>query len=381
MKKTISLLLALTLFLCGSYARAEDRAVASVNGVSIWESELLRRMTASAVLNQQSGDEITNEERTARDTALRIQVLDALIEERVLLNEAEKRGLTADFLREDIDMRFRKMIGAVAAYVLASYPGLEGEALLEQVESLLKTTGSSLDSYYETAATASILAALEEQLLEEAPLPDECVLRSAYEALWQEQKALFDTDENAFEAAMLSGSPVVYRPRALKMIQKAEFLFEEGALALIGQTEAVSPENAQSMWEDQSIRALEKAQTAWMALKSGEISFDELLVRLGGASAVNYYGEGSTRFSAAYAECVAAFQRPGEFSAPFLMKNGYAILFYQDDLPPCLKVDFEMVRQQLMQSCLQDSSQAFLREAKEALLTQACIQRNEGPEE
>ncbi|MCI6040912.1 MAG: SurA N-terminal domain-containing protein, partial [Clostridiales bacterium] len=151
MKKNISLLLALTLFLCGSYARAEDRAVASVNGVPIWESELLRRMTVSAVLNQQSGDEITNEERTARDTVLRIQVLDALIEERVLLNEAEKRGLTADFLREDIDTRFRKMIGAVAAYVLASYPGLEGEALLEQVESLLKATGSSLDSYYETA--------------------------------------------------------------------------------------------------------------------------------------------------------------------------------------------------------------------------------------
>lgn len=82
MKKNISLLLALTLFLCGSYARAEDRAVASVNGVPIWESELLRRMTVSAVLNQQSGDEITNEERTARDTVLRIQVLDALIEER-----------------------------------------------------------------------------------------------------------------------------------------------------------------------------------------------------------------------------------------------------------------------------------------------------------
>ena len=69
--------------------------------------------------------------------------------------------------------------------------------------------------------------------------PADYLATAIVDYIYEQQKATFDADENAFEAAMLSGEIVVHRPVALKLIQKAEFLFDSGASALIRQTAAV----------------------------------------------------------------------------------------------------------------------------------------------
>ena len=122
---------------------------------------------------------------------------------------------------------------------------------MEVVDSLLESIGASREQYRRSAERSVLLDALDEALLAEAPQPDEADIQAFYDELYAEQKALFDEDENAFEAALLQDEIVVYRPVDLKLIQKASFMFDELAKSLIASASLTDAEEANAMMMDQ----------------------------------------------------------------------------------------------------------------------------------
>lgn len=360
-------------------ARAQSSEIAAyVNGRPILESQLEERLKNTRLLNALASESLTEEQLREREESARREALDALTTEEALLEEAEKRGLTLeqDVIRADADQRYEQMIAMVESYVLSAYSSLEGEALAQQVDALLAASGASRELYREAAQRNAMLAALDEALVKELPAPDEETIAARYETIYEQQKATFDADENAFEAAMLSGEIVVHRPVALKLIQKAEFLFDSGASALIRQTAAVSEEAAAEMRDDQYRKLDVRLEAAQEALASGEKTFADIMeeCKAGSSQTVNYFHESSTRFNEDYYQRAAAFEEVGEVSTAYAMTNGYALLYYAGNLPACERVPLEEVRDLIAEVLAQESRSEQLAQARAAIVEAAVIE-------
>lgn len=360
-------------------ARAQSSEIAAyVNGRPILESQLEERLKNTRLLNALASENLTEEQLREREESARREALDALTTEEALLEEAEKRGLTLeqDVIRADADQRYEQMIAMVESYVLSAYSSLEGEALAQQVDALLAASGASRELYREAAQRNAMLAALDEALVKELPAPDEETIAARYETIYEQQKATFDADENAFEAAMLSGEIVVHRPVALKLIQKAEFLFDSGSSALIRQTAAVSEEAAAEMRDDQYRKLDVRLEAAQEALASGEKTFADIMeeCKAGSSQTVNYFHESSTRFNEDYYQRAAAFEEVGEVSTAYAMTNGYALLYYAGNLPACERVPLEEVRDLIAEVLAQESRSEQLAQARAAIVEAAVIE-------
>lgn len=362
-----------------------SEAVLYVNGESITQDELAEQLRNAQTLNQQATDHLSEEEKEQRDQKLQQEALMALMSEKALTQEAKKRGLTMENenVRVKADQRYEAMIASVEGYVLSTYPSLSQEELDTQVDSLLASIGATRERYRHIAEEAAVLAALDEVLLQELPPPSEEEIQAYYDALYTEQKALFSTDENAFEAAMLQGQIVVHRPVTLKKIQKAEFLFADGAYALISQTAEINPDLAEQMRADQYAQVEQRVNAAVEALNRGEKAFEAVMeeCREGSSGTVNYFHETSTRFQEEYHSRAAAFETVGEISTVYQMTNGYAILRYAGDVEACDQVPLAEVKERIAEQIADEQRADSLKQARTAIVTGAVITYPEGMNE
>ena len=379
MARRFFLCLCLCLLLTAS-ALAEE-VVLYVSGEAITQADLDDRIQNSEILNRQTSESLTEEEIAARTERAYREALLSLISERALLQEAERRGYTRENeeVRAAADTKYEAMIASVERYVLASYPTLSGEELAAQVDSLLDATGADREKYRQIAVRSAQLALLDAALACELPQPGAQDIAARYEQLYDEQTARF-ADENAFEAAMLQGEIVVHRPVTLKLIHKAEFPFEEGAYALIVQTEAINADMAKDMRADQLAKCRAAAEAAREAVMGGDMSFAELLesLKAGSSGTVNYFHESSTRFPEAYHSRAAAFTQPGEVSTAYAMHNGYALLCYAGDLPACDRVPLEEVEEAIAAQLREERQSEKLTRLRTEIVVAADITYPEG---
>lgn len=377
MKRITALFLFMALLLSAAPGSAgEDGVVATVDGAPILESELRLRTATSSLMNAQG--QLSQQERDQKEREARRSALDQLIQERALLNEAERRGISlTGAVQADAQERYHRMIASVESYVLSYYPNLTGVELNAQVDALLKTAGASRDQYRASAQQAALISALEKALCQEMSPPDPQELQQAYQELYARQKVLFDGSENDFEAALLKGELVVYRPRSLKLIQKAEFTFPPEAMALIRQTRAVSPADAEAMEKDQYLLLADRVEAVYGALMEGSRAFGDVLEELepGSSGKVNYFHPFSTRFGESYYSRANAFVTPGEISTTYVIPNGYAVLYYAGDLEACGQVPLEQVQEALSQQLLAEQQEAYLAQRRAQLVEGADIWR------
>lgn len=375
MMKRILLLLFLVLAISTGAIAEEYIPAALVDGIPIPEV-LLRVQLATAGLMAEAG----GEDPSDAEAAARKAILDKLILEQACINDAERNGITLmGEVLQDADQRHEKMIGQAESYVHLSYPNLTGPELDRQVDALLRVSGADRSVYRLLAERGALMSAYEAFLLSEMPLPGEDEIQAEYEALWQEQKLLFDTDENAFEAALLNGDTVVYRPVTLKKIQKAEFKFDKEVIRVLRNLRQINPEAAVGIEEEEYARLDETVLPVHEALTKGKLSFPDVLedLRSGSSSQVNYFHESSTRFSEDYYTRAAAFAVPGEISSVYRIVNGYAILYYAGDLPACERVPAEEVREQIAASLLSGYRESWLEEKKQTVLSLSEIEYSE----
>lgn len=376
MKCKTFLLIFLCLICLSGFCSAEEIA-AYVNERPITEEEVQERLQTSNMINNYATADMTQEQKDEIARLACEAVLQMLIEEEALMDEAEKRGLSAEneTIKADADARYERMIQSAESYVLSSYPNLSGEELDAQVDELLRITGASQENYREIANRSAVLAALDQSLTLKLSSPDRNAIQTRYDQLYAEQKALFDSDHNSFEAAMLQKQIVVYRPKPLKLIKKAEFVFEQEALDLIRQTAAINPSLAAEMRADQHRQLLLKVETEYNAVVNGEKTFDELLEELNAGSSenVNYFHPDSTRFNADYYARADAFKNVGEISSIYEMTTGYAILYYDGELPSCERVPLEEVSEAISAMLVAENSEAALDEAKANIIAAADV--------
>lgn len=376
MKIRFLISLMICLLLAAGVCGAEEIA-ATVNGRPVTEEALQERLQTSQIVNTYATAEMTQEEKDEIARVAREAALQVLIREEALLDEAEKRGFGSDSpeVRAEADSLYEQMIASAEAYVLASYPNLSGEELAVQVDTLLGIAGGSRENYKALALRSAALSALDAALMEELQNPSEAEIQAYYDTLYAEQKAQFDMDHNSFEAAMLQEKLVVYRPVDLKMIQKAEFLFEQEALALIRQTAAINVDMADEMRADQHRLLLPSVEKVHQELINGSRSFAEVLEGLkpGSSQKYNYFNEASSRFNDDYYSRAAAFENVGEISTIYEMTTGFAILYYAGDVPDCEKVPLEEVREQICSIIVSENSAEALQTAKDQIVAAAEI--------
>lgn len=381
MKKKLAFLCACLCLLAAACAFAQE-TVLYVNGEPILQSELDQKVKNARVFNAQATEGLTEAQQQERNERMYKEALMSLISERALIQEAEKRGFTLDNadVKALADQQYQEAIASVERYVLSTYPDLKGEELEMQVASVLASSGNSLENYRALADRSAMLAMLDAALLAEADGPDDAAVQVYYDALYAEQKDLFARDQNAFEAAVLQKQIVVHRPVALKMIQKAEFLFEDGAFALISQMATMNPQTAETMRADQYGKLDAKVEEARQQVLSGKRSFADVMesCKQGSSAVVNYFHKKSTRFNEDYYSRAAAFETVGEISTAYRMPNGYAVLYYAGDLPACDRVPLEEVRERILQELGDDIRLNALKEARTQIVTSAQITYPEG---
>ena len=357
----------LFLFLSAIPAAAADDAAVFVDRVPIPESLVKKRM--------RSGDMGAASQVGKETDEIRQNVLSALIAEQVCLNEADRlREELENEINAEADRRYEKMIGAVESYIRISYPNLEQSELDEQVDALLKIQGESRGSYRETALRYAKISALENYWLQSYPQPSEDEISAYYHELYSSQKKLFDADENAFESAMLNHDLVVYRPEDLKLIRKAEFLFDDEVIRFLRQARQLGVSNLDSQIESQYHALADSVEPVYESLVTGELSFTDLLEQLepGSSGKVNYFNPKSTRFGQDYYERADAFSTIGEISTAYVVPNGYVVLEYFGDIPAG-DVPLEDAAELIRDAVIREGSKDFLEMKKQELLDRAEI--------
>lgn len=348
-------------------AVAVDDTAVFVDLIPIPESMVEKRM--------RSGEMSGASQIGAETEKFRQNVLQTLITEQVCLNEADSlREELEDEINSEADRRYEKMIGAIESYIRTSYPNLEQSELDEQIDSLLKMQGESRESYRETALRYAKISALEDYWLQFCPQPSEDEISAYYHELYSSQKKLFDADENAFESAMLKDELVVYRPEDLKLIRKAEFLFDDEVIHFLRQARQLGVSSLDSQIEAQYHALADSVEPVYESLMTGELSFSELLEQLepGSSEKVNYFNPKSTRFSKDYYERANAFGRIGEISTAYVIPNGYAVLEYYGNIPAG-DVPIEEAAEAIENAIVQNRSKDFLKMKKQELLDHAEI--------
>ena len=234
------------------------------------------------------------------------------------------------------------------------------------VDSLLESIGASREQYRRSAERSVLLDALDEALLAEAPQPAEADIQAFYDELYAEQKALFDEDENAFEAALLQDEIVVYRPVDLKLIQKASFMFDELAKSLIASASLTDAEEANAMMMDQYLRLADEVDPIYQALVAGEMTFAQVMEDLepGSSEDVNYFHPSSTRFDEEYYQRANAFTTVGEVSTAYVIPYGYAILYYAGDWRPARRCRSRKCARRSPRSCRKKAAPNSSRNAR-----------------
>lgn len=381
MKKALLFCFCLGLLLTTFCAQGEE-AVAYVNGEPILRSQVEQRMQNSLFLSAQTSSDMTDQQKEAQRETAKKGALDALVQETALLQAAEKRGIRLENagVQEDAQQRYQSILSAVESYVHASYPTLAEEALDEQVDELLNLAGDSRESYRQMTERSALLHALDEALKKELPEPSQQDIEARYKQLYKEQKAHFDNDQNAFEAALLQGNIVVYRPVDLKLIQKVEFLFDQEASALIRQTALVSEETAEEMRIDQYRILANEVEEIYRALTQGEITFASVMEewKEGSSQKVNYFHETSTRFDEAYFSRASAFETVGEISTAYVLPNGYAILHYAGNLEAQEQLPLSQVEEAISQLLLEEGEKEGLAKAKQKIIDSAEVELVQG---
>lgn len=359
MKKFFSKIAVLVLLFIPALAESSP-IVAWVNGVSITLETVDTRIQAASI--SQSIFSTQSTELTSK--RLRLTTLEEIIQEEVLLQQADKLGINLDDTDlELINQRLHKILGGIYSYVQKYSPGSTDLEQSQYVDSLLSMAGLTKESLIDSLKRSAKIEKLKNMLANQICQLDDETLKAAYEDLYHKQKITYVDNPTLLEADLLANKTVIHRPYDLKLIQKAEFSFDSLALQLMRNLKAVGDEKTiQEMREDQIAILMPKLEQALLDLANGKISFSDLLESLvpGSGEKINYYSKNSPRFDTLYQQHANVLTDIGDISAPFPTNRGIAILYLAGVLPAIDKVPLIEVQKSIEANLLQATRQEHI---------------------
>ena len=319
---------------------AENAVVATVNGAEISYSEFAAQMANIEAMYSAMSASLSADEINRKLTEQAAGVLETLITQVLLEQQAEKQGIT--LTREQqakVDDAWELVKARFAETVSANYPTFNGDDLDAVILLALENSGLTEEMVRESARTSALIAGLRARSDAEVPEASEAEVRDLYDTLLSQQQTEFADNASAFEAAMLGSTVVVYIPEEYRVLHEWEFRYENDVIALLKQLEEIDTEES-TAYEDtlaaEQSRTLEKVNTI-LALFAGGQNFDALFAAENpdGQLRTNYISEKTTRFSDSYYQAAMSIaEEGGVAAAPVALQYGYELLSWADTLTP-----------------------------------------------
>jgi hypothetical protein len=314
-----------------------ELTVAVVDGTSILRRQVEEQMSTVNRMYQAMGDSLSKEAIEEKKQEARLQILNNLIEKQVIVNKTGdiEKNLNDEHMAR-IEAAYEGSIDRIADYVRRTYPDLGPEAMLKEVETLLKTSHLSLEDLRKNSKNAVLQEILYESVLAGAGEPEPAEIEMYYRRLLAEQKESFEKDISRYEQALLAGDPLVFHPAECRVIREINIHFDADVIGLIRQLESFdSHEEAEKMRNDQFLRQEEKVKRTLEKLKT--IPFDRFIAEELGSGTLpsrNYISPQSSRFSPEYRNAALAIPQTGEISPPLRTEYGTLILLWEKNTGP-----------------------------------------------
>lgn len=319
---------------------AENAVVATVNGTEISYGEFAAQMANIEAMYSAMSASLSADEINRKLTEQARSVLETLIMQVVLEQQAEKQSITLTGAQQaEVDGAWELVKSRFAETVSANYPTFSGDDLDAMVLLALESSGLTEEMVRESARTSALIADLRARSDAEVPEASEVEVRELYDTLLSQQQTEFADNASAFEAAMLGSTVVVYIPEEYRVLHEWEFRYENDVIALLKQLEEIDTEES-TAYEDtlaaEQSRTLEKIDSI-LALLAGGRNFDTLFATENpdGQLRTNYISEKTTRFSDSYYQAAMSIAKEGDAAAePVALQYGYELLSWADTLAP-----------------------------------------------
>lgn len=269
-------------------------------------------------------------------------VLSDLVSERIAYQKAAELGITEydEQDRREIDARAKAEYDSTVSFFVE---GATDEETLEAARAHLAESGYTLE-----AVTAEIEDEFWKEKLYKHVVADVKVdaddISELYSQRVEQQKATFDADPVAYEAALMSGEIVVYNPEGYRTVKQIFIELDEEssvrAFEIASQLETETDEAAIASLNSEldAIYApiVEKAEQALAEFRSGA-DFDELIEKYGDDGALSadafsstgyYISEATVIWPESFVDAAMALAAPGDVSEPVRSELGVHVARY-----------------------------------------------------
>lgn len=367
----------------------EPVVVAEFDGGAVMSDEVVEPYNdalAMQVLSYNDADEVSGD--------VLDQVLQQLVADKVLYQQAEKLGLTelSDEDRSDIRASAEAYFDDQRSFYAASVDtaGMSEEEAQKAIDDyLINDVGLSVDSLIEEETESYWIQKLYDYVCKDVVVTDEAI-QIAYDDLLASQKALFDGSAEEYEYATMVGDPITYNLEGYRRVKHILLSFEdtETANKAVELSDAIAQLNPETDMD--SIADLQaqldalytdldaQAETILAELNDGA-DFDDLVEQYGADDAMMfeptksmgyYVSANSTQWDAAFLEGCMMLEEPGQISTPVHSVSGVHIIQYVADVTPG-EVPIDELRDALSEYLISDLQEAAYDEQVAAWLSEA----------
>ena len=326
--------------------------VARVNGAEILYGQVAQQMASVQAMYQSLAGTLSAEEIMNKLEAEARNVVNKLIDDAILDQKIAEYGLT---LTKEEETQAKRQWDAVLENIRGSlrvnYPTMSEEDLDAMVVLTMQNSAISQDMVLSAARKSILTEKLRAAAAEGMQALSENDIQTLYDSLLEEQKAKFDSDPTAFEAAMLGKTVVVYIPRNYRVIQELTVKSSDDVIGLLKQMAQYDNEESNSyeemLYNEQAIQQ-KLMDSVRNGCAAGE-SFAEVCrsVVPGIALKTNYICAATTRFSEAYYNAAMGIPEEGGLADALLPADyGCTLLCWEKSLPAG-QIPLEEVREVL----------------------------------
>lgn len=371
--------------------KARELAVAKVNGTTIKKGDYDDYVSYYLSMYGIDSSDTSNEELVS---SIKTSVLEMLIEEQLVLQQADEEGLTRD--NEEIKKKAEETV-ATQKENLLSYATAQAESEKESDDSIDvdKRAQEILDEYYENQGlTEEILlqqacdSARYDMMYEKTigdQTPDDAAIEQKYKSLQAEQKTQFTETPSDFVSAT---GPIAWNPAGYRYVKHILIAFDEEIQDELAELEQSEEEADQEKWSTRSQEEAKKLQSKvdeiLKKLDGGE-SFDDLIQEYSddtnGKADEDIVKNGmlagdGVNLVEPFLKGAMALKKVGDVSDPVVSSYGVHLIQYFSDLKEGA-VPLADIKQEISDTLKEENETAAWTEAIEAWKEKAEIKKYE----
>lgn len=355
--------------------RDNAQVVAEVNGAQI-KKDRYRVMLQNTLYNYGMTEESIESEKDP--SVYKQDALDKLVEQELLYQQAEKEGLVdnSEAKREELRKKQQDSLDEMKAYYKTQAeengdPDPEAKAEQDYQEYLKASGYIDMDTYINDQIKATAISDMYEKVIADATFTEEQA-KEYYDEQVKTQQPLVEKDPKNF-AFYQMGDQAYVNPAGSKYVKNLLIAIPSEVQTEISNMRKSGQEGqADALLKTELEKIKPAAEAALKRVKAGE-DFDALIEELGEdpgmesepGKTYGYLVYDGAQFVAPFLEASLAMQKVGDVTDLVATDYGYHIIkFVKDGAGP---VDFEMIKDKIMESQLQSKQSGMYYDYMEEL--------------